>query len=261
MKGPSPFGTQLRHWRKVRGWSQLDLAAHARTTGRHVSFLETGRSRPGAEMVHRLASALDVPLRARNDLLGAAGLPPSVPERELAAPGLAPVRRVVERLLHNHAPFPAIAHDHLYRIIDANEGARLLMGVTEGTDMIALLLGEGPFRASVVDWPGWAWAMIDRLRREAAWAQDPAVNALFERARRHVEGVPRPVDGPDGNEPVWCPTLERNGQRVKLLTTVARFHNARDITVDEVRVELVYPSDNAGEAVLRAWIAEARAAR
>src|SRR5215218_2130697 len=65
----SPFGALLRSWRRERGISQLDLALAADTTTRHVSFLETGRSRPSREMVLRLAEALDIGLRDRNRLL------------------------------------------------------------------------------------------------------------------------------------------------------------------------------------------------
>src|SRR5687767_2184942 len=71
----SPFGQQLRHWRTRSGMSQLTLSSLAGTTPRHLSFVETGRSRPGSDLVLRLATALDVPVRERNALLVAAGLP------------------------------------------------------------------------------------------------------------------------------------------------------------------------------------------
>ena len=70
------LGDLLRHWRSVRGKSQLDLASEADTTPRYVSFVETGRAQPSRQMVVRLSRALDVPLRERNDLLLAAGFAP-----------------------------------------------------------------------------------------------------------------------------------------------------------------------------------------
>jgi transcriptional regulator with XRE-family HTH domain len=87
---PTAFGEQLRYWRRRSGHSELALAAEAGTTPRHVSFLETGRSRPGSDIVLRLAQVLDVPLRERNRLLVAAGLPPAFGEQHLDVPELAP---------------------------------------------------------------------------------------------------------------------------------------------------------------------------
>lgn len=254
-RAPNAFGTQLRHWRRQKGWSQLDLAIRASTSPRHLSFLETGRSRPGSEMVNRLARALDVPLRGRNDLLVAAGLTPEFPERELNAPAMDPVRRVVDQMLENHLPFPAVAHDHVYRLVAVNAGAARMLGVQPGDDLVALLLGDSPLRAAMVDWPGWAWALVDRLRREAASSlSDPAVQAMLERASAMVAEVPRPSDGPDGNAPVWTPTFERDGERAKVLSTVASFHNARDVAVESLRVELLYPYDAESDRVMRRWL-------
>src|SRR5690606_38075226 len=92
---PTPFGRALRQWRVLRRASQLDLSTLAETTPRHVSFLETGRSRPSREMVLRLASALDVPLAEQNALLATAGFDPAYPERDLDAAAMAPVRHVI----------------------------------------------------------------------------------------------------------------------------------------------------------------------
>ena len=75
------FGAQLRGWRRMRRMSQLDLALEAEISSRHLSFVETGRSRPSREMVLRLAETLEVPLRAQNAMLVAAGLAPQYPER------------------------------------------------------------------------------------------------------------------------------------------------------------------------------------
>src|SRR5262245_30149731 len=111
VESASPFGLQLRRWRQHRGLSQLGLASRVASTSRHVSFLETGRSRPNRPMVLRLCEALDVPLRERNALLHAAGLPAAYPQRDLAGPDLAPYRRAIERMLTAHQPFPAMVVD------------------------------------------------------------------------------------------------------------------------------------------------------
>ena len=100
-------GPLLRDWRQRRRLSQLDLAVEAGVSARHVSFVETGRSRPSAEMVMQLAEHLDVPLRDRNALLLAAGYAPAFAQRDLDDPEMGPVRDVLDRLLRGHEPYPA----------------------------------------------------------------------------------------------------------------------------------------------------------
>ncbi len=83
---PAPIGEQLREWRTRRRMSQMDLALDSEISTRHLSFIETGRSRPSAAMVQRLADRLEVPHRARNALLLAAGYAPDFQERPLDSP-------------------------------------------------------------------------------------------------------------------------------------------------------------------------------
>jgi len=91
---PSPFGHQVRRRRAIRRMSQLDLAAAAGTTPRHLSFVETGRSWPGKDLVLRIADALTVPLPERNTLLAWA---PAFPAHELGSHAMEPVSRVLEK--------------------------------------------------------------------------------------------------------------------------------------------------------------------
>src|ERR1700744_4827059 len=91
-----PVGDLLREWRQRRGLSQLDLALDAEISARHLSFLETGRSRPSRDMVLNLAERLEVPLRDRNVLLHAAGFAPVFAERPLDDPALSAARAAGE---------------------------------------------------------------------------------------------------------------------------------------------------------------------
>src|ERR687889_417292 len=92
---PVHIGDHLREWRQRRHLSQLDLAGDAEISTRHLSFIETGRAAPSREMVLRLAERLDVPLRARNALLTAAGYAALFPERALGDPALAAARLAI----------------------------------------------------------------------------------------------------------------------------------------------------------------------
>ena len=70
------LGVLLRHWRDMRGKSQFDLSLDTGVSQRHISFIESGRSVPGRQILMDIARALDIPLRDRNTLLLAAGYAP-----------------------------------------------------------------------------------------------------------------------------------------------------------------------------------------
>src|SRR5215218_3253925 len=92
-------GELLRDWRRRRRLSQLDVSLDAAVSARHLSFVETGRSKPSRELVLHLAEFLDVPLRERNALLLAAGYAPVYGETPLDADAMAPVRAALEKIL------------------------------------------------------------------------------------------------------------------------------------------------------------------
>src|SRR5437868_11063559 len=104
-------GPLLRDWRTRRRLSQMDLALDADVSPRHLSFVETGRSRPSRELLLHLAEHLDVPLRERNALLLAAGYAPVYQQTSLDAPEMTPVRDALDKILTGHEPFPAVVVD------------------------------------------------------------------------------------------------------------------------------------------------------
>src|SRR5690242_6319961 len=122
-----PVGTLLRDWRQRRRLSQLDLALDAGVSARHLSFVETGRSRPSAQMVLHLAEHLDVPLRERNAMLLAAGYAPAYGERPLDADEMTPVREALQRVLDAHDPYPAAVVDRRWDLVASNGGIGLLV--------------------------------------------------------------------------------------------------------------------------------------
>jgi transcriptional regulator with XRE-family HTH domain len=134
----TPFGSALRRWRLARGLSQLDLSVASETTSRHVSFLETGKSRPSREMVDRLAQALDLPLRERNVLFRAAGLAQVYSESALESEDLTAFRLVVDRMLESHDPFPAYAVDGHWNIVRANAAAQRFLAATGERNVVRL---------------------------------------------------------------------------------------------------------------------------
>jgi transcriptional regulator with XRE-family HTH domain len=250
----SPFGQQLRHWRTRSGLSQLELAAQAGTTPRHLSFIETGRSRPGSDLVLRLATALDVPIRDRNALLAAAGLPPAYPAFALEEEAMQPVRKVLDRILKTHEPYPAWVASRGFRLIASNRGAEALftgMCSLSPDAIVDLWFGPGPFRDVVENWQDVVWAGIAALRRELVRSPDASLAALLRRAESHTRTVPAPERDAHPELPVICPRLNIGGRRIRTISTVMRFDTAVEVTASELRVELMFPADDASEGYFR----------
>jgi transcriptional regulator with XRE-family HTH domain len=247
----SPFGRHLRRWRAIRRMSQLDLAAAAGTTPRHLSFVETGRSRPGRDLILRIADALTVPLPERNSMLAAAGLAPVFPAHELGSLALEPVNRVLEKVLADHEPYPAWVIRQPLTIVRANNSAEVLFpGLTQLTpdELIDLWYGPGPFRYQVVNWPDVVQAGLAALRHAAADTGDTEVIRLLARAEAHVRDIPAMPAAHAGSSPVVCPVFELGGQVVRTISTVMRFDTAIEVTTSQLRVELMFPADDAAEA-------------
>ncbi|HEU5430142.1 MAG TPA: helix-turn-helix domain-containing protein, partial [Thermomicrobiales bacterium] len=180
-----PIGELLREWRERRRLSQLALALDADVSSRHVSFIETGRSRPSREMVLRLAERLDVPLRERNRLLLAAGFAPAYPERGLADPDLAQIRQAIDLVLAGHEPYPALAVDRHWNLVAANRAvASLLAGVapdllTPPVNVLRLSLAPAGLAPRIINLPEWRAHVLERLRRQVEASADPALAALL----------------------------------------------------------------------------------
>lgn len=242
--GTSPFGNGLRHWRRRRGISQLELAATAATTTRHLSYLETGRSRPSRQMVDRLSDALQIPLRERNRLLESAGLAPSYTEGDLATEDLAPFKAAIDRLLASHEPYPGFVVDRHWDIVQANPGTeRFLDGITE-RNTVAMVLG--PLRPVIDNWPQVTTALVERLSADLVrFPGDPVLEDLHDQARRAVGRESAAPDPPTSR--VICPRFRIGGTLVRTITVAARFESVADVTLDEVRVELIYPEDGPSE--------------
>lgn len=249
-------GPLLRDWRRRRRISQFDLALEAGVSARHLSFVETGRARPSADMVLHLAEQLQVPLRERNRLLLAAGHAPVFEERPLDDPEMAAVRDAVQLVLDAHDPYPALAVDHGWALVAHNRGAaRLLEGLRE--DLLAPPLNV--LRASlhpdglaprIANLGQWRAHVLARLDRQVATSGDPALRAL----REELAAYPAPDDGAGASpgEVVVPLRLRLDGTELRFLSTVTTFGTPADITVEELSIEAFLPADAATAEALRA---------
>ena len=261
------FGDSVRYWRRVRAMSQLDLAAAAMTTSRHMSFLETGRSKPSREMVLRLADALEGPLRDRNGLLLAAGFAPLYPHRQLDDPTLARVEEALDRMLDQHDPFPAVVMDRGWNLLRANDGAQRLFGlmwapraVPDAGNVLRLILEPGPVRSHIANWEELAPALLERARREAVGGVlDLATAELVQelRTRPDVKALivaPRTIAP---FSPVVDVHFRLSGTDLRFFSVVSTIGTPIDVTAQELRVEAFFPADD-GTAdrwlAMGAWI-------
>lgn len=246
-------GTLLRDWRQRRRMSQLDLALEAEISARHLSFLETGRSRPSRDMVTRLASQLDVPLRERNALLLAAGYAPVFPERSLDDPDLDAVRRTVDLILTGHEPVPALAIDRDWTLIAANRTARLLMsGVAPSlleppVNVVRLSAHPDGLASQILNYTEWRDHLTERLRRDQEISGSLTLLDLIDEL--HAWPVPGSSRSPDSTYPdisrdVAVPLLLRVGDDVlSFYSTTTVFGTPIDVTVSELAIESFFPAD------------------
>ena len=258
--GPPAVGTLLRDWRQRRRRSQLDLANEAAVSARHLSFVETGRSKPSPELVMHLAEHLDVPLRDRNALLLAAGYAPRYAQTPLDAEEMAPVRDALDTILAGHQPFPAMVVDRHWDVVTANEAAYALLtqGVAEEllappVNALRVSLHPDGLAPRIVNFEPWASHLVDRLRREADATADPALGDLYDELCS-LPGVSASPGEPDAVSRLFMPLVLRTPDEGELsfFSTVATFGTARDVTVEELSIESFFPADEHTAGALRA---------
>ena len=243
-------GDLIREWRQRRRLSQLDLAIAANVSSRHLSFVETGRSRPTSEMILHLAEHLDVPLRDRNALLLAGGFAPAYPERGLAEPELHAVKNALKRVLDGHEPYPAAVVNRWWELVDANAGIALFTGgaspelLAPPVNVLRLSLHPDGMAPRIANLPEWRAHLLARLHRQAEATGDPRLFSLYSELEAYPGG-----QGDQGAQPplptdVVVPLRYRTAQaELSFLSITAVIGTPMDVTVEELAIESFYPAD------------------
>lgn len=253
-------GDYLRAWRKRRRLSQLELALDADVSTRHLSFVETGRSRPSREMIVRLAERLDIPLRERNRLLLAAGFAPLYPERSLDDPALDAVLRAVRLVLKGHEPYPALAVDRHWRLVASNDAVMALLTdvnprlLEAPINILRLSLHPEGVAPRIRNLPSWREHLLRRLRRQTAVTGDAVLKELLSELERYtVEGGAGDAPGmQDDYGGVVVPLqLVTDRGLLSFFSTTTVFGTPLDITVSELAIEAFFPADRATALMLR----------
>ena len=243
----------LRGWREQRRISQLELALRADSSARHISFIETGRSRPSEDMVLRLAEHLDVPVRERNALLLAAGYAPHYAQTPLDDPSMSSLREGMERLLQAYEPYPALMVDATYTVLAANRGIEMLLeGVaghllTPPVNAMRLTLHPEGLAPRIRNLPEWRGHLLDQMERQIALMRSDALRELYEEVAAHPVPAGRTEPGDPGSRPVFPFALplriEHGGTVLSFISTIATFNTPMDVTVSELAIETFLPAD------------------
>ena len=254
------FGQVLRTWRGRRHRSQLSLANEAGVSQRHISFLETGKSKPSREMVEHLGLVLDVPLRERNAMLVSAGFAPVHPERSLDDPDMAEIRRAIEAMLAAHNPFPAYVVNRRWDLLLANDAALALVASLPpkaqalSANIARLVLHPDGLRDMVTNWQQVGAVLLRRIGREID--ENPADAGLVDLLAELEEypGLPGSRElarVPAAHELLVPLSLRRGERELRFFTAISSLLEPSDVTLDELRLETLLPADAATHDALR----------
>ncbi len=258
----SSFPARLASLRKWRGLSQLQLAAAADCSQRHVSFLELGRTQPSREMMRRLAMALGLSFRQSNDLLLAAGFAPIWSETPFDAETLAPIRQALDFMLAQQEPYPAVVMDRRWNLLQANKGAiamvEYLVGpLTPGAaiNLADALVAPDVLRCYLTNWQEVVAYFVRSVEADAAADATKETAALRDRLLSYP-GVQESLATPSA-ETVAAPILPMRfakGQvSLELFTTLTTLGMPQDATLQEMRIESFFPLNEETRQVFRGW--------
>lgn len=256
------FGAQLRDWRQRRRLSQLDLAAEAELSTRHLSFVETGRAKPSREMVLRLSEALELPLRSRNAMLIAAGYAPTFAERPLGDAVNTDASELVQRILDAHMPFPALAVDRHWHLVAHNSAVGALMAgaaphlLQPPVNVLRLSLHPEGLASRIANLADWKRHILDRLRHQINQSGDPVLEELMEELRSYPAPASK-LPATANSSLIAVPMIfDSPAGQLRCISTITVFGTPVEVTLSELAIESFFPADGETAERLRT-IAEA----
>jgi transcriptional regulator with XRE-family HTH domain len=247
----SQVGLLLREWRSARHLSQLGLALDVGVSARHLSCIETGKAQPSRDMIVRLADALDVPLRERNALLLAAGYAPTYSETPLATDELAPMRQAIEFILRQQEPYPALVMNRYWDVVMVNDALTRVFHLVRGGpplhgNVLRQIFDPDDMRGHISNWEEVAREVIGHMQDQVAAApSDAKARALLDEVLRYPDVPPRwglrePARYPT---PLLTTVFHNREITLRFFSTFTTFGTPWDITIEELRIESMFPAD------------------
>jgi len=243
-------GDMLRFWRHSKRISQMDLALNIDISSKHLSFVETGKSKPSRHLVLKIAHSLKLPFRHRNAFLIAAGYAPEFREEPFDGQKMEIVREALRHMMEKHEPYPAFVVNTGYKILMTNSGYDQIVKFYAGEDVlkkydnaIQILFSEDGLRHYVKDWPAVEHFLLARLQEEVVSTQNAELIALYKdmsQLRTNDDQIDFQIDN---NLPIMSLILEKNSKKASFFTTITTLGTPLDLTTQELRIELLFPSD------------------
>ena len=260
---PVALGILLKEWRKVRNVSQFSLAMSAGVSPRYLSFVETGRSKPTAAFLLKLAEALRMPLEERNVLLGAAGLPDAYESSPLTSATQVPFRQALTRLLSQQEPYPAVLLDRSWNVVQTNNAAPRLFSrfidlarFPEPRNLLRTLLAPDGLHLSIENWAEVAGTLAQRVFREApAGRPDDAVLQLLPELRAAAAGDGSASAAAQASLPFHPVVFRKEELRLAFFSMITTVGAPLTITAEHLRLESFFPADEATEVFARQHLA------
>ena len=257
-RGPraTELGVLLRHWRNLRGKSQLDLSLDSGVSQRHLSFVESGRSGPSRAKLMAIAEALDVPLRERNTLLLAAGYAPLYADTAWHAPEMQSITKALERMLRQHEPFPAVVMDRYWNVLMTNGSAPRFfncfvdMTAREGRrNLLHLMFDPEGMRPFLFNWEQAAEGLLGRVTREAVGRVVDETTTQLLSALLAYPDVKTEWKAPQvsNSMPVIPLSFIKDGRLLHYFSMITTVGTPQTIAAQELRIECLFPVDEATE--------------
>ena len=242
------FGPLLKSWRTRRRLSQFDLALDAGMSQRHISFLETGRSRPSRYAIWQICEALQMPAAETDAMLMAAGFAPQSADSGWSAEVRDAVEASIDHVLKGHEPYPAVSVDRIWNLQRANGSAQKFLAVAGGSGQPNLLrefLMPGALRANIGNWPDVARALFRLLDLEVARRPHDEEGKALLAELKAFPGVgaaiaDRPKEHP---APVLTIKFRLDGVELQLFSLIATVGMSMDAALDDLRLETLLPAD------------------
>ena len=260
---PTTFGAILKQWRDRRSFSQLELALTSQVSQRHISFLESGRAKPSQEMILQLANVLEIPFRQQNLMLSAAGFAPIHTETDLSAPEMTSVCKAINCMLSQQEPYPAIVIDRYWNLLLANQGASRFLNIFIDPEQLQTLFcvdgkinlmrftfdpqGLRPF---IVNWEELAGHLLQRVYREANLSiESEQSTLLFDELMRYPDAAElwKTSSQSPQNDLILTTHFKQNDLDLRFFSTIATLGTPYDITLQEIRIECLFPADEQTE--------------
>lgn len=256
MNSQDYFGIALRDMRQALGLSQLALASRLSSTQRHISFLETGRSRITREFLQRLVMELNLSASQRGALFAASGYANPYPNHDLLSDEMTATLDMIETRVLAHWPFPAFALDADWTVLRANTAAtRLFAGfgvhLTKDAPSLLEVLLSPQFRSAMMNWEDASVGLYFRLQRAAT--HDASIKDAFEAAKRAgtFDHIPSRITGGARHEPL-APARMRlpDGTQLQMTPLVGKLAVVQDVRLEQIEIEFMVPVDDATSAFL-----------